>query len=98
MASVTLIMTHKTNVLILQVISYLLLLPANAFALGNHPEASTCPKDKPYYAVCASSLHGLAGWTGQCYVTEKDAQAEATSHAKKEHKGEMRWVGVNKVR
>ncbi len=91
-------MTHKKIIQIIQVVLYLLILPVNTFALGNHPEASTCPKDKPYYAVCTSSLHGLAGWTGQCYMIEKDAQAEATSHAAKEHKGEMRWVGVNKIR
>ena len=91
-------MTLKINILSIQIIFYLFILSANAFALGNHPEASTCPKDKPYYAVCTSSLHGLAGWTGQCYTTEKDAQAEATSHAAKEHKGDMHWAGVNKVR
>lgn len=92
------IISLRALALLLVVLSLALILPTFSFAIGNHPESSTCSKDKPYYAVCTSSLHGLMGWTGQCFTTEKEAQTEATLHANQEHKGVKRWVGVGKVR
>jgi len=77
---------------------FFLLLPLQSVAIGNHPESSTCAPEKPYYAVCTSSQHGLEGWSGQCYKTQIEAQHQANSHADKFHKGDTHWVGVNKVR
>ena len=72
---------------------------AAAIAAGNHPEAGTCPPDKPYYAVCTHSFHSLDGWVGsKCYATAEEAQKDAEEHARKEHGGNMRWTGVAKTR
>lgn len=76
-----------------------LLLPSPLLASGNHPEAGTCPEDKPYYAVCTHSLHSLEGWLGKkCYATKEEAEREAKAHADKEHQGNMRWTGIAKTR
>lgn len=70
-----------------------------AFASGNHPQAGACPPEEPYYAICTHSLHSLEGWYGkQCYVKKEDAQRDAEAHAKKYHKGKMRWTGINQLR
>jgi len=91
---------NKTNKLLSHfLIAFVsLLLPFHTFAIGNHPESSTCALEEPHYAVCTSSLHGLTGWTGHCYATEKEAKAQADNHAAKYHKGDSHWVGVKKVR
>ena len=86
------------------VINYIVLwiallgLPLCVSAMGNHPTANNCPPDKPYQAICTSSLHSLEGWYGSCYATEAEAQAEADHHAKQEHGGNSRWTGINKER
>jgi hypothetical protein len=70
-----------------------------ALAAGNHPEAGTCPPNKPYYAICTHSFHSLEGWAGnKCYATPEEAQKDAEAHANKEHGGNMRWTGVAKTR
>ncbi|MFV2056621.1 MAG: hypothetical protein ACC707_09145 [Thiohalomonadales bacterium] len=70
----------------------------SAFALGNHPEANTCPNDKPYYVFCSHSLHNLEGWIGGCHKTRQSAQVEADEHAMQRHNGNSRWTGVLKIR
>lgn len=65
-----------------------------AHALGNHPEAGTCPTDKPYYTFCSHSLHNLEGWFGKCHATREQAQQDAEKHAREQHKGNDRWTGV----
>jgi hypothetical protein len=81
------------------IIAVCLIWPLTLFASGNHPEAGTCPEDKPYYAVCTHSLHSLEGWVGsECYATREEAEKEAKAHADKEHHGNMRWTGVAKTR
>ena len=78
---------------------FLLILISNtAFALGNHPESSNCPKNKPYYAICTHALHNLEGWYGKCEPTAQKAQAEADKHAKEYHKGNSRWTGIKKAK
>ena len=68
-------------------------------ASGNHPDAGTCPKDKPYYAICTHSLHSLEGWfSTQCRADKESAQRDAEAHAKKYHDGNMRWTGTNQLR
>ncbi len=91
---------NKINRLLHRCLIFLigLILPLYTFAAGNYPESSTCAAEKPHYAICISSRHSLAGWTGQCYATEKEAQEHADRHAEKFHKGNTRWVGVKKVR
>jgi hypothetical protein len=64
------------------------LLPFRTFAIGNHPESSTCTLDKPHYAVCASSLHGHTGWSSHCCAAENEAKAQADNHTAKYHQGE----------
>lgn len=77
----------------------LLLLSGTLLASGNHPEAGSCPQDKPYYAVCTHSLHSLEGWVGKkCYTTREEAEVEAKAHADEQHQGNMRWTGVSKSR
>lgn len=70
----------------------------SVFALGNHPEADTCPKEKMFYVFCTHSLHNLEGWTGSCHATRAAAQVEADYHADKRHAGKSRWTGVLKAR
>jgi len=78
---------------------FLILTNNIAQASGNHPEAGTCPKDKPYFAICTHSLHNLEGWySNRCHSTQQSAQADAEAHAKKWHKGNMRWTGINQQR
>ena len=68
-------------------------------ASGNHPDAGTCPKDKPYFAICTHSLHSLEGWySTQCRADKATAQQDAEAHAKKFHNGNMRWTGISKQR
>lgn len=88
----------RNNYLKFGLLSLPLIFTINSYAGGNHPESSTCPRDKPYYAVCTSSLHGLLGWTGQCYTADTEAENEAASHANKEHKGDTHWTGVSRTR
>jgi hypothetical protein len=77
---------------------WLLLATQPVLASGNHPEANTCPPEKPYYAVCTNSLHSLEGWVGKgCYATAAEAQKEAEEHARKEHHGNMRYTGIAKA-
>ena len=76
----------------------LALCSANAFALGNHPEADTCPPDKPFYSVCTHSLHSLEGWYGECRANQAQAQQDADQHAESAHGGNSRWTGVLKAR
>lgn len=74
-------------------------LPASVVAAGNYPEAGSCKKDKPYYAICTHSLHSLEGWySRECFATEAEAQKAAEEHAKEFHNGNMRWTGVHKSR
>lgn len=76
-----------------------LLLSINAFSAGNYPEAGMCPPDKPYYAICTDSIHGLQGWRSKnCHSTREAAQKDADEHAKKYHHGNSRWTGVAKTR
>ena len=70
----------------------------SVFALGNHPESSNCPTDKPYYAICTHALHNLEGWYGECNPTAPQAQAEADKHAKEYHDGNSRWTGIKKAK
>lgn len=64
---------------------------------GNHPEANTCPKNKPYYSLCTNALHNLEGWYGACRVSREVAQQDADAHVKKYHNGNSRWTGVRKA-
>lgn len=75
-----------------------LLLTLNSYANGNFPDAASCPKDKPYFAVCTSSVHDLLGWTGQCRATKQEAQKDAEQHAKDVHNGDTRWTGYSHTR
>lgn len=72
----------------------LVLSPIPAGSMGNHPEASACPKDKPYVVFCSHSLHSLEGWVGGCYAQKQEAETEVESHAQQEHKGNTRWTGI----
>jgi len=68
-------------------------------ASGNYPEADLCPKEKPYYAICTDSMHGLEGWHGKrCYANKALAQQDAEQHAKAYHQGNMRWTGISQRR
>ena len=69
----------------------------HTFALGNYPEANTCPQDKPYYAVCTAGGHDLQGWVGKCQASREDAQKNADEHAQKSHAGVTQWTGVTRV-
>ena len=69
----------------------------NAFALGNYPEANTCPQAQPYYAVCTAGSHNLQGWVGKCQATKEAAQKEADAHAQKSHAGVTHWTGVTRI-
>lgn len=70
-----------------------------SLASGNHPEAGSCPKEEPYYAICTHSLHSLEGWFGnQCHADKQSAQHDAEAHAKLHHQGNMRWTGINQLR
>ena len=72
---------------------------STAYAMGNHPEAGYCPKDRPWFAFCTHSLHSLEGWYGKnCYAEREPAEREARQHAEKFHNGNMRWTGVRKQR
>lgn len=84
----------KPSVLALLLVSTLQM--QAVFALGNHPQASLCPRDKPYYSFCSHSLHSLEGWFGKCRATEQEAKSDAVEHAKKYHHGNERWTGVFK--
>jgi len=69
------------------------------FASGNHPQAGSCPKEKPYYAICTHSLHSLEGWFGkQCHEDKASAQHDAEAHANSNHHGNLRWTGINQPR
>ena len=71
----------------------------NVLALGNYPEAGSCPKQKPYYAICTHSLHSLEGWYGStCHAEKISAEQDAEKHAKTHHQGNMRWTGINQLR
>ena len=72
----------------------LLLSTQHTYAMGNHPEASACPLDKPYVVFCSHSLHNLEGWVGKCYAKREEAERNAELHAQKEHQGNTRWTGV----
>jgi hypothetical protein len=75
-----------------------ILFSENLFAAGNYPEANMCPPDKPYYAICTDSMHGLEGWRSKnCHATREGAQKDADEHAKKYHHGNSRWTGVAKT-
>ena len=83
------------------VLSLLLIvsLPTSVMAAGNYPEAGSCKKDKPYYAICTHSLHSLEGWySRECFATEAEAQKAAEEHAREYHNGNMRWTGIRKPR
>lgn len=69
-----------------------------AYAMGNHPESTLCPEDKPYFVFCSHSLHSLEGWYGGCYSTREEAEKAAIEHANKEHNGNTRWTGVQQNR
>lgn len=73
---------------------FLLIFSLHSFSMGNHPEASTCPKNKPYVVFCSHSLHNLEGWVGGCYENRELAETEVEEHAKQAHKGNTRWTGV----
>lgn len=84
--------------LALSILFYCLLLSPSAMSLGNHPESSICPLDKPYYTFCSHSLHNLEGWTGPCQSTQQLAQEDADTHSRDFHKGNSRWTGVMKFK
>lgn len=75
-------------------------LPATpqVLALGNHPTASACGEDNPYFAICSHSLHSLEGWNGDCRNSRELAQKDADEHAEKHHKGNSRYTGIKKAR
>ena len=75
----------------------LALCAANAFAMGNYPEANTCSQDTPYYAVCSAGSHDLQGWVGKCQASRAAAQQEADAHAQKFHAGVTQWTGVTRI-
>lgn len=62
--------------------------------MGNHPEANTCPAEKPYYAACTAGSHDLQGWVGKCRATREEAQSDVSDHARKFHDGNDQWTGV----
>jgi hypothetical protein len=70
----------------------------NAWAMGNYPDANSCPNETPYYSVCTSSSHGLLGWSGPCRATKEEAQKDADEHARKFHNGDTHWTGVARAR
>ena len=71
----------------------------NVLALGNYPEAGSCPKQKPYYAICTHSFHSLEGWfSDQCHADKEAALHDAEVHAKRHHQGKMRWTGISQPR
>lgn len=80
------------------VVPLLALFAMEAFGLGNHPEADTCPTQTPYYSVCTHSLHSLEGWYGVCRSSQAAAQQDADHHAELEHKSNSRWTGVLKAK
>ncbi len=65
-----------------------------AHAMGNHPESNLCSAEKPYYAICTAGSHDLQGWVGKCHATQKEAQADADEHARKDHNSVAQWTGV----
>jgi len=75
-------------------------IPSNTvLALGNYPGAGVCPSSKPYFAICTHSLHNLEGWfSRRCYTDQALAQRDAEEHARKNHRGNMRWTGINQLR
>jgi len=76
----------------------LIMLQTSVYAMGNHPEASLCPADKPYFVFCSHSLHNLEGWYGSCYASQEAAEKAVIEHANKEHNGNTRWTGVKQNR
>jgi hypothetical protein len=89
----------KVNfVTLIALLSYAAMSSSLVFALGNHPEAGTCPVVKPYYVFCSHALHNLEGWVGGCHKSRDAAQPEANKHVDKRHAGNSRWTGVLKVR
>jgi hypothetical protein len=74
------------------------LISSTTFAMGNHPESSICPNDKPYYSFCSHSLHSLEGWYGKCRADRETAQIDANKHAQEQHQGKDRWTGVLKIK
>lgn len=72
---------------------------SSALASGNHPDAGTCPKDKPYYAICTHSFHSLEGWfSDECHADKAAALLDAEAHAKQYHQSNMRWTGISQPR
>jgi hypothetical protein len=70
-----------------------------ASASGNHPEAGTCPTEKPYFAICTHSFHNLEGWySSHCHDTQDAAQKDADKHSEKYHQDNSRWTGIKKQR
>jgi len=76
----------------------LIALQSLAHAMGNHPESTLCPDDKPYFVFCSHSLHNLEGWYGSCHASREEAEQAAVKHAEKEHGGNTRWTGVKQNR
>jgi len=66
--------------------------------MGNHPESSHCPKNKPYYTICTHALHNLEGWYGACKATAQEAQGDANKHVEEYHQGNSRWTGIKQVK
>lgn len=79
---------------IVAVFSALLAVSLPVYSLGNHPEASACPPERPYVVFCSHSLHNLEGWVGGCYKSRELAEKEVQAHAKQAHHGNTRWTGV----
>lgn len=74
-------------------------LSTSVLAAGNYPESGSCPKDRPYYAICTHSLHSLEGWySRECHADKAAAQQDAEAHARSYHQGNMRWTGIHQPR
>lgn len=62
---------------------------------GNYPEAGSCNREYPYFAVCTHGDHGVNGWSASCRASREQAQVDADRHARERHGGVSRWTGIS---
>lgn len=61
---------------------------------GNYPEAGSCSRDNPWYAVCTHASHNLSPWSGPCRADREQAEQDAKQHADEKHGGDDRSTGT----
>lgn len=72
----------------------LVVLGLGACSEGNYPEAGTCSRDNPWYAVCTHASHNLSPWSGPCRADRALAEVDAKWHADEKHNGDDHSTGT----